>query len=164
MSIKYLDKDGLQYYHSKLEEEFAQTSHAHPVDSEISSTSTNPLENRAIHRAIAQAVESLQLHRPEIYFNTTAGWNAQNTLVGALNTIYIYTDYQEDEEGNAIAGIKIGDGNAYLIDKPFLDTIYYGHINDTDIHITAEEREFWNNKVRCYYSLLEDETVVFTTQ
>jgi len=164
MAIKYLDKEGLEYYHNKLEDEFAQASHTHAVDSEISDTSTNPLENRAIHRAIAQAVESMQLHRPEIYFDTVAGWAAQAGLVGQANTIYIYTDYQQDENGNSIAGIKVGDGNAYLIDSPFLDTVYFEHVNDTDIHITAEEREFWNNKVRCYYSLLEDETVVFTTE
>lgn len=163
MGIKYLDKEGLQYYHNKAKEEFAPSSHTHAVDTEISGTSTNPLENKAIHAAIASAVESLQLHRPEVYFDTKANWNAQNTLTGAQNTIYVYTDYMQDGDGNNIAGIKIGDGNAYLIDAPFLDTIYYEHVNDTDIHITAEEREFWNNKVRCYYSLTDDETVVFTT-
>lgn len=164
MSIEYLDKQGLEHYHDRIKDEFASSSHTHPIDTEISSTSTNPLENKAIHRAIAQAVESLQLHRPEVYFNTVEGWNQQNTLVGAANTIYIYTDYQQDGEGHNIAGIKVGDGNAYLIDAPFLDTIYYEHINDTDIHITAAERQFWNNKVRCYYSLTDDETVVFTTE
>ena len=164
MAIEYLDKDGLEYYHGKLENEFAQSSHTHPVDSELSNTSANPLENRAIHRAIAQAVESMQLHRPEVYFNTTADWAAQCGLVGQANTIYIYTDYQEDEDGNPIAGIKVGDGNAYLIDAPFLDTIYWEHINDTDIHVTPAEKEFWNNKVRCFYSLTDDDTVVFTTQ
>lgn len=133
------------------------------VDSEISETSTNPLENRAIHRAIAQAVEKLQLHRPEIYFDTVEGWRSKLTLVGQKNTVYIYTDYQQDGEGNNIAGIKIGDGNAYLIDAPFLDTIYFNHINDTDIHITDEERRRWNEKVRCFYSLTDDETVIFTT-
>ena len=142
MDIKYLDKNGLQYYHGKLEDEFAQSSHTHPIDSEISSTSVNPLENRAIHRAIAQAVESLQLHRPEVYFNTVAGWAAQSSLVGQANTIYVYTDYQEDEDGNQIAGIKIGDGNAYLIDKPFLDTIYWEHVNDTDVHIPRKKEHF----------------------
>lgn len=164
MAIEYLDKDGLEYYHGKLENEFAQSSHTHPVDSELSNTSANPLENRAIHRAIAQAVESMQLHRPEVYFNTTAGWAVQSGLIGQANTIYIYTDYQEDEDGNPIAGIKVGDGNAYLIDAPFLDTIYWEHINDTDIHVTPAEKEFWNNKVRCFYSLTDDDTVVFTTQ
>jgi len=164
MAIEYLDKEGLEYYHGKLENEFAQSSHTHPVDSELSDTSANPLENRAIHRAIAQAVESMQLHRPEVYFNTTAGWAAQSGLVGQANTIYIYTDYQEDEDGNPIAGLKIGDGNAYLIDAPFLDTLYLEHINDTDIHVTPAEKEFWNNKVRCFYSLTDNDTVVFTTQ
>lgn len=163
MAIKYLDKDGLEYYHSKLEDEFAQASHTHPVDSEISNTSTNPLENRAIHAAIASAVENLQLHRPEIYFNTVEGWRAQINLIGQTNTIYIYTDYQEDEDGNPIAGLKIGDGLAYLIDTPFLDTLYLQHVNNTDIHITDEERRKWNEKVRCFYSLTNNETVVFTT-
>ena len=164
MAIEYLDKDGLEYYHGKLENEFAQSSHTHPVDSELSNTSANPLENRAIDRAIAQAVESMQLHRPEVYFNTTAGWAAQSGLVGQANTIYIYTDYQEDEDGNPIAGLKIGDGSAYLIDAPFLDTVYLEHINDMDIHVTPAEKEFWNNKVRCFYSLTDNDTVVFTTQ
>jgi hypothetical protein len=164
MGIKYLDKDGLEYFYDKLQTQFAQASDIHPVDSTISSTSVNPVENRAIYAAIAAAVQSTELHRPEVYFNTTAGWAAQGSLVSEANTLYIYTDYQQDSEGNDIPGIKIGDGNAYLIDKPFLDTIYYEHVNDTDIHITAEEREFWNNKVRCYYSPTNDETVIFTTQ
>ena len=164
MGIKYLDKDGLEYFYDKLQTQFAQASDIHPVDSTISSTSVNPVENRAIYAAIAAAVQSTELHRPEVYFNTTAGWAAQGSLVSEANTLYIYTDYQQDSEGNDIPGIKIGDGNAYLVDKPFLDTVYYEHVNDTDIHITAEEREFWNNKVRCYYSPTNDETVIFTTQ
>ena len=164
MAIKYLDNDGLEYFYNKLQIQFAQASHTHPVDSTISSTSVNPVENRAIYAAIAAAVQSTELHRPEVYFDTTAGWAAKGSLVSEANTLYIYTDYQQDSEGNDIPGIKIGDGNAYLIDKPFLDTVYYEHINDTDIHITAEEREFWNNKVRCYYSPTNDETVIFTTQ
>ena len=164
MGIKYLDKDGLEYFYNKLQTQFAQASDIHPVDSTVSSTSVNPVENRAIYAAIAAAVQSTELHRPEVYFDTTAGWAAKGSLVSEVNTLYIYTDYQQDSEGNDIPGIKIGDGNAYLIDKPFLDTVYYEHINDTDIHITAEEREFWNNKVRCYYSPTNDETVIFTTQ
>jgi len=162
MAIKYLDKEGLEYYHNKLEDEFAQASHTHAVDSEISDTSTNPLENRAIHRAIAQAVESLQLHRPEVYFDTVAGWTAKGAIVSQANTIYIYTDYQEDGDGNKIAGIKIGNGNAYLGDIPFLDTVYLEHVNNTDIHITAAERQKWNEKVTCFPSLIDDEMVIFT--
>jgi hypothetical protein len=44
---------------------------------------------------------------------------------------------------------------------PFTDEILYNHINDIVAHITAEERAFWNNKVRCY---IADETnLTFTT-
>lgn len=133
------------------------------VDSELSSISRNPLENRAVHAALSNLAQSLSLNRPEIFFNTVQGWNLQSTLVGKKNSIYVYTNYQQDQDGHNIAGIKVGDGNAYLIDAPFLDTLYLEHINDNSIHITDEQREFWNNKVSCYYSLTQDETVVFTT-
>ena len=163
METKYLDKQGLKYYHDKIKDEFAPKDHTHPIDSELSDTSTNPLENKAIHEAIARAVEKLELRTPEIKVGTKAEWDAQNTLIGAKNTIYIYTDYQKDENNKNLAGIKVGDGAAYLIDAPFIDSIYFDHVQDTDIHITAEERNKWNDKVRCYYSLTDSETLVFTT-
>lgn len=163
MGIHYLDKDGLQYYHQKIENEFAPSSHTHVVDTEISDTSTNPLENRAIHEAIANAVEALELRTPEIKLGTTAEWQAQLSLVGAENTIYIYTDYQKDSNNKNLAGIKVGDGQAFLADLPFIDTFYYDHIRDTTVHVTAAERQKWNDKVRCFVSLTDAETIVFTT-
>lgn len=70
--------------------------------------------------------------------------------------IVVYTDYAQEtdpETGETydIPGIKIGDGNAYLIDKPFVgdDTrdMLVEHINNQVIHITAEERQEWNDKL-----------------
>lgn len=110
---------------------------------------------------LSALAERLELRSPAVYFDTKANWDAQTTLVGEENSIYVYTDYQQ-KDGHNIAGIKVGDGNAYLIDNPFLDTIYYDHVRDSDIHITAAERAFWNNKDRCYYSLTDLETLVFT--
>ena len=64
--------------------------------------------------------------------------------------LVVYTDfssYEDAETGEIhyIPGFKIGDGNAYLIDKPFLsDDIrmtLINHINNGTIHITAEERD-----------------------
>lgn len=82
----------------------------------------------------------------KILYNTTEAWNSQKDLQSARGTIYIYSDYQKI--GNQdIAGIKVGDGNAYLYDMPFLDTLYLQHIENSEIHITNEEREKWNNKV-----------------
>lgn len=99
--------------------------------------------------------------KKQILFNTTAAWNAQGLLVSEPDTLYIYTDHQIDSQGNKIAGIKVGDGNAYLIDMPFTDEVIMEHINDNVRHITAAERAFWNNKVSCY--LADGDRVIFTT-
>ena len=88
-------------------------------------------------------------------------WNAQVTLVSESNAVYIYTDYQTID-GHSVAGIKVGDGMAYVIDLPFLDTIYARHIQDEVRHITQSEREFWNNKNRAYMSLTDTETLILT--
>ena len=105
-----------------------------------------------------------------IHYGTTEYWNAQPSLVGEKSHIYVYTDYavtKNGEESVLVPNIKIGDGNAYLIDNPFVTTsveeLIDLHINDMTRHITEEERILWNNKVRCYLSSNDNETVVFTT-
>lgn len=105
-----------------------------------------------------------------IHFGTTEYWNSQATLIGENNHIYVYTDYstiESDGETRNIPNIKIGDGNAYLIDNPFIttsiDDLLQLHIGDDIKHITAEERDVWNGKVRCYLSASDSETVIFTT-
>lgn len=98
-----------------------------------------------------------------VLYATTATWNSQPLLVGKKGYIYIYSDYQVNSEGKKLAGMKVGDGNAYLIDNPFIDELYFEHIHDAIVHIMPEEREFWNNKVRCYMS--DDNTrLIFTTE
>lgn len=97
----------------------------------------------------------------QILFGTTAEWNAQSQLQSETGKVYVYTDHRIDSQGNRIAGIKMGDGNAYLIDLPFQDEAIYEHIEDSTIHITAAERAFWNDKVRCYYS--SGDNLIFTT-
>lgn len=101
----------------------------------------------------------------QVLFNTTAGWNAQTSLISEENTIYIYTDYDHDSDNNDVAGIKVGDGLAYVVDLPFTDSVIHerlnDHVSDSTIHVTSTERTFWNNKVRCYYAGTEN--LVFTT-
>ena len=82
--------------------------------------------------------------------NTTAGWNANPRLVASANTVYVYTDHHFTEQGQPVPGFKVGDGTTYLIDLPFNDDLMMRHINDTQIHITQAEREFWNNKNRAF--------------
>lgn len=104
-----------------------------------------------------------------IQFGTTAEWNAQLGYIPVQGMLVVYTDfssYEDAETGEIhyIPGFKIGDGNAYLIDKPFLsDDIrmtLINHINNGTIHITAEERDTWNNKLN--YEEVVDDLLEFT--
>lgn len=120
------------------------------------------LSDLGIQQAIDNAIDELRLVMPKVYYATKAEWDSQPSLVGQTNTMYVYTDYM-NYDGQYVAGIKVGDGSAYLIDAPFLDEVYMDHINNSEIHITGAERAFWNNKVRCYMDLSDDEQIVFTT-
>lgn len=99
-----------------------------------------------------------------VRFDTTANWNAQRSLIAAEGVVYVYTDYERIDQVD-IPAIKVGDGTSYLIDMPFVSgnkTALQNHIEDTNIHVTAEERLFWNNKVTCFLSSGQEETLVFT--
>ena len=105
--------------------------------------------------------EQFELKMPKIYYHTKEYWDAQPTLVSEDQAIYVYTNYQS-ASGKDVAGMKIGDGSSYLIDVPFMDEVLMSHIQDTTIHITQQEREFWNNKVRSYVSDVSEEELIFT--
>jgi len=91
--------------------------------------------------------------------DTTDNWNANRSFIPLRGEVIIYTDYGhiDDGFGNIISvpGIKIGDGNAYLIDLPFVgaDVRYQilnelrAHSNNKLIHVTQEDKDFWNNKL-----------------
>lgn len=100
-----------------------------------------------------------------VLYATTETWNSMPSLVSKKGFIYIYSDWKKDDLGNNIASVKFGDGNAYLIDIPFKDDMWWAHINDAVIHVTPEEREFWNNKITCYsINNGENTTLVLTKQ
>ena len=112
---------------------------------------------------LSNILAAMEIYTPKIYVDTMENWNSDPTIRTEEKTIYVYTDYQTTPDGKTVAGIKIGDGDAYLIDMPFIDTIPMSHISNTAIHVSEEDREFWNNKVRCYYSLEHENRLIFTT-
>ena len=81
---------------------------------------------------------------------TSAEWALLTTLQSKQGEIYVYSDGAEDTEGNPIPMIKIGDGNAYVVDLPFATA--------TDIRITDEDIQNWNNKVSVR---ADGETLIF---
>lgn len=99
-----------------------------------------------------------------LLFNTTSVWNSTPDLISLKDIIYVYTDHHVSEDGQNIPGFKVGDGSAYLIDLPFNDDIVMKHISDTSIHITDDEREFWNNKVTAYLDAENLENLVLAKE
>lgn len=120
--------------------------------------------NRLINKPIINSIElkgsltARDLGLANVYYDTMANWAKQPSLVTEEAAIYIYSDYASlvDGAGNVIpiAGIKIGDGTSYLIDMPFitdqLTAMLSRHIVNTNIHVTATEKELWNHKVSSY--------------
>lgn len=96
--------------------------------------------------------------------DTTENWNNQRTFIPMNGEIIIYTDYHKkvNDDGKIIniPAIKIGDGNSYGVDLPFVDDDIRDkiieHISNTSIHVTALEKMFWNNKI----NVTDDQEVI----
>lgn len=129
------------------------------VDDELSPVSVNPVQNKVLTLAIQSLADELNEVKSRVVYGTTAYWDEQETLIAQENVFYVYTDGFPSEIHN-IVRVKVGDGHSYLKNLPFTDMVYYDHISDPIIHITQEEREFWNNKVSCN---IEGENIQFTT-
>ena len=102
------------------------------------------------------------------YSNSTYDWNKNPLLISEKNVLYIYTDYKRIRDGNEeilIPGLKVGDGSAYLIDLPFLNSAameqdFIDHINNKVIHVSPYDREFWNNKLNLDLELQEENLIL----
>jgi len=96
-----------------------------------------------------------------IQINTTAVWNSNVDYVPKAGAIIIYSDGSVID-GVAVPKLKVGDGNAHLVDLPFSDVDIKNtitqHIENNTAHITAQEREKWNNHVSVS---VENESMVF---
>ena len=127
----------------------------------LTETDYNKLKNKpSINSVVLQgALTAEDLGLGQVYYDTKANWDAQRFLIAERRVVYIYSDYDyvEDEAGNriAVAGVKIGDGTTYLIDLPFVGDattkLIVEHLADSTVHITAAEREFWNNKISAFF-------------
>jgi hypothetical protein len=93
-----------------------------------------------------------------------ANWNKALNFVPLAGEIVIY----DIDETHSVPRVKIGDGNAFLIDLPFTtDNVVnqlLEHTEDSYLHLVAGEREKWNDKVRCYIDSTDngDLNLIFT--
>lgn len=120
--------------------------------------------------------------RIQIKHDTTENWNNAIGFIPLPGEVIVYDDYETktytvEEYGEIVTktalipNIKIGTGNAYVQDLAFVDEktkdILMEHINNQNIHVTLQEKLFWNNKVNIddayaqVHQELEDETLIF---
>ena len=149
------------------------------VSNKTATTSTGTASNFSGQSSEIQRIIDSAAH---IYYRTTAGWNEQPSLIAERGAIYVYSDHSSaivDGQAKIVPGIKVGDGTSYLLDMPFLDSGSDGsgggstdqevldllteHINNTSIHVSANDRSFWNGKTRAYVgSNQQSETLILT--
>lgn len=111
--------------------------------------------------------------------DTTENWNNARGFIPLAGEVIVYNDYKTiKREINGVVKdvnvpwIKIGTGNAYIQDLPFVEEDINDrlmeHINNMEIHTTLQEKAFWNNKINVddSYELIHgelvDETLVLT--
>lgn len=90
----------------------------------------------------------------EVQYATTDFWDNCRGYIPEKGQIIVYSDYrtyEEDGKTITVPGIKVGYGNGYVQDLAFIgeDTVkeLTDHINDHVVHVTPEERAYWNNKL-----------------
>lgn len=119
--------------------------------------------------------------RIQLKRDTTENWNNARGFIPMPGEVIVYTDYEVktyevEEYGEKVTktveipNIKVGTGNAYVQDLAFVDEktrdILMAHIQDHDIHVTLQEKVFWNNKINVddaseqISGELEDETLI----
>lgn len=118
-------------------------------------TLTGHLHNTGVLADIS--LGTVQINRIDgarVYPDTTENWNNAIGYIPKQGDIIVYTDrdrIETDGEEVLIPGVKIGTGVNYLSDILFIDAATIkalsDHINDRTVHITQNERNFWNNKL-----------------
>lgn len=102
-----------------------------------------------------------------VSIGTVESWASEPTFVPERGMFIVYMN-RSVINNIEYPGVKIGDGNAYVADLPFAgDDVANNilaqlnlHANDTNIHVTSAEKQFWNNKLNY---VLDGEVLEFTT-
>ena len=137
---------------------------------EVEDDNTIPVTSQAVYAAINDAVETIKQNFSPVYYDTEENWDLQPSLITEEKAIYVYSNHYiiRDNVGNItyVPAIKIGDGTSYLIDMPFLSSSIVlelsNHVNDTLIHVSQDDRIFWNNKVSAFLDKSDSENLVLS--
>lgn len=143
------------------EEHWSRALHFTPLKGEViiySADNTHPFSRIKVGDGTTPVIDlpfiSANCMNKGIEYHTTEYWDARRLYIPNAGEIIIYSD----KRGQNMPALKIGDGSSYLIDLPFLDDLMMAHIRNTEIHVSAEDRIFWNNKLNCE-DIVEDENL-----
>lgn len=119
------------------------------IDTQVNATSTNPVQNKAIYSFVMEQTGG----NTDTYAKTTAEWESDPALISQVNTIYVYTDF-DNIGGENIPAIKLGDGVTAIVNLPFLA--------GSSSTVTPQKISFWDDKVTAYADPFDVETLVLS--
>lgn len=102
-----------------------------------------------------------------VMIKTTAEWAEFPSYIAPEGTILVYSDngtiiqtINNQEVPIGVPSIKISDGATPAIDLLFVDEDVRNHISNEIIHITAAERNKWNNKLNCNDEVINNNLIL----
>ena len=130
----------------KIEFQGAQSHKIELSTSYAGTTDYEKLKNKPSINGVVLIGDKTSVDLNIVSENTESGWTGTPTYVPKNGEICLYTDTGK---------IKIGDGSVCLVDLPFIGEaavdevkeLLRKHIEDRNIHVTQEEKNFWNAKL-----------------
>lgn len=127
----------------------------------MSSTISGTITPKAVLGTIS--IGNIEVHRTEspyrVAIDTTANWNMQFDYIPTACMLVVYIDkyyYESDGQLIYVPGIKIGDGNSYLVDLPFITS----YIDVKGVIYTSKTTADWEENNT--YVPKEDELIIYT--
>lgn len=120
------------------------------------------VENKSIYNdatteehGLLSTIDKLKIDTlQETLYATTSYWDSCRGFIPNRGQLIVYSDHRTFTEGGrtiSVPGVKVGSGNAYVQDLAFIDEAVgrdlLTHIRDNNVHVTPEERAFWNSKL-----------------
>jgi hypothetical protein len=126
-----------------------QGAQSHKIELSTSYTGTTDyekLKNKPSINGVVLIGDKTSVDLNIVSENTESGWAGTPMYVPKNGEICLYTDTGK---------IKIGDGSVCLVDLPFIGEaavdevkeLLRKHIEDQNIHVTQDEKNFWNAKL-----------------
>jgi hypothetical protein len=130
----------------KIEFQGAQSHKIELSTSYAGTTDYEKLKNKPSINGVVLIGDKTSVDLNIVSENTESGWAGTPTYVPKKGEICLYTDTGK---------IKIGDGSVCLVDLPFIGEeavdevkeLLRKHIEDQNIHVTQDEKNFWNAKL-----------------